>query len=70
MKQRCSICRQSVQPNCDWNQGRCPHRPALIEILSYRKLLYILAAPFIIVAWMIMNPVKVWAQAKKDWNIK
>jgi hypothetical protein len=70
MKQRCSICRQEVRADCDHNQGRCPHRPAAIDLPSSRKLLYILAAPFIIVVWMIMNPGKVWQQAKKDWNIR
>jgi len=70
MNKKCSICRQPVQLNCEWNQGRCPHRPALIKFTDSRKLLYILAAPFIIVVWMIMNPGKVWQQAKKDWNIR
>ncbi len=69
MKQRCSICRQEITADCDWNQGRCPHRPAAIGLPSSRKLLLLLAAPFIIVAWMIMNPKRVWAQARKDWNI-
>lgn len=30
--QKCSICRQPISANCDWNQGRCPHRPATIKI--------------------------------------
>lgn len=29
---RCAICRQPPQANCDFNQGRCPHRPAMINI--------------------------------------
>ena len=29
---KCNTCRQEVQPNCDWNQGRCPHRKPMIEI--------------------------------------
>lgn len=32
----------------------------------YRRLLYILIAPFVIGAWCVMNPRKVWLQAKKD----
>jgi len=29
---RCSLCREIPQPDCDWHQGRCPHRePAIIE---------------------------------------
>lgn len=29
---RCAICLKGIDPNCDWNQGRCPHRPPMIEI--------------------------------------
>ena len=29
---RCSICRQTYTPTCDWRQGRCPHHPAMISI--------------------------------------
>ena len=36
----------------------------------YRRLLYILVAPFIIGAWCIMNPRKVWEQAKKDFGVE
>jgi hypothetical protein len=32
----------------------------------YRKLLYIIIAPFYIGAWCIMNPRRVWEQAKKE----
>ena len=35
----------------------------------YRKVLLIIMAPFIIGAWCIMNPRKVWEQAKKDYNL-
>jgi len=29
---RCSICRKIPQPDCDWRQGRCPHRePSVAE---------------------------------------
>ena len=24
---RCSVCGKIPQPDCDWQQGRCPHRP-------------------------------------------
>ena len=24
---RCSVCGNISQPDCDWQQGRCPHRP-------------------------------------------
>ncbi len=69
MKQKCKTCRQHIDPDCDWNQGRCPHRPPLIELSTARKLLLLLAAPFIIGTWTVMNPKKVWQQALKDWNI-
>lgn len=29
---RCAVCLQAIDPNCDWKQGRCPHRPPMIEI--------------------------------------
>jgi hypothetical protein len=28
---RCSICRKIPAPDCDWNQGRCPHIPSTID---------------------------------------
>jgi hypothetical protein len=24
---KCSTCRKEYSPDCDWNQGRCPHHP-------------------------------------------
>jgi hypothetical protein len=31
---RCSICRKVPTPDCDWRQGRCPHRePAITQIV-------------------------------------
>ena len=70
MNQKCSICRKPIDMDCDWNQGRCPHRPALLEIKSNQTLLHFLLIPFIIVAWVIMHPGKVLEQAKKNWNIR
>jgi hypothetical protein len=35
-----------------------------------RKLLYLIIAPFVIGAWCVMNPRKVWEQAKKEYGIK
>jgi hypothetical protein len=34
---RCSICRQTVQIDCDWMQGRCPHRPESATITVVRS---------------------------------
>jgi len=29
---KCNICRQEYSPECDYNQGRCPHHKPMIEI--------------------------------------
>lgn len=29
---KCDICRKEYSPDCDYNQGRCPHHPPLIKI--------------------------------------
>lgn len=29
---KCNTCWQSVQADCDYNQGRCPHRKPMIDI--------------------------------------
>lgn len=28
---KCTICRKIPRSECDWQQGRCPHLPALIS---------------------------------------
>jgi hypothetical protein len=66
----CQTCGKTYSADCDYRQGRCPHHPPLIELSVARKLLYLCLAPFIITAWAVTNPAKVWQQAKKDWNIK
>jgi hypothetical protein len=65
---KCKTCNKEYSSDCDYNQGRCPHH--LPAIQTFPKWLLVLAAPFIIVPWIILNPGKVWHQAKKDWNIK
>jgi hypothetical protein len=32
MTKKCDTCHQPVQADCDWNQGRCPHVPPLINL--------------------------------------
>ena len=64
----CSTCGQTYRADCDYQQGRCPHHPPAVGTLP--TWLLMLTAPFIIIPWTIMNPRKVWQQAKKDWNIK
>jgi hypothetical protein len=29
---KCTTCNKEVTANCDYNQGRCPHRKPMIEI--------------------------------------
>ena len=60
---KCTTCRKEYSPDCDYKQGRCPNHPATIP-----TWLLLLAAPFIIGIWSVMNPRKVWAQAKQDWR--
>lgn len=28
---KCDACGEEIHPGCDWQQGRCPHRSALID---------------------------------------
>jgi len=42
---RCSICRKPIADaqSCDWNQGRCPHTPSMIDQIMadpYRSRFY------------------------------
>lgn len=65
---KCDVCRQEITPECNFRQGRCPHRQPMIN-RPFPVWLLVLAAPFVIGAWCIMNPRKVWEQAKKEWNL-
>ena len=29
---RCAVCLKAIDSNCDYKQGRCPHRTAIIDI--------------------------------------
>jgi hypothetical protein len=29
---KCTTCNQEYSPDCDWQQGRCPHHPPLLNI--------------------------------------
>jgi hypothetical protein len=43
-------------------------KPLLDNIKAHLKVIcFIIITPFIIIPWMIMNPIKVWEQMKKDW---
>ena len=65
---KCTLCNKDYSPDCDYNQGRCPQHPPTLN-KPFPAWLLLLAAPFIIGAWSIMNPRKVWEQAKKDWKL-
>jgi hypothetical protein len=30
---RCSTCGMKIKPNCDYQQGRCPHRASLVDLI-------------------------------------
>ena len=29
---KCNTCHNQYRPDCNWNQGRCPHHPSMIKI--------------------------------------
>ena len=35
---RCSLCKQTYTPMCDYMQGRCPHHPAIINIALSKEV--------------------------------
>lgn len=40
---RCSVCRQTISADCTWRQGRCPHRPSMLDQIlqdPYRSRFY------------------------------
>lgn len=36
MKQTCAVCYKEVKPDCDWRQGRCPHRGPMLTNYHFR----------------------------------
>ena len=28
---KCKTCGENIRSDCDWRQGRCPHRPSMLE---------------------------------------
>lgn len=36
---KCSVCRRIPKPECDWQQGRCPHRPPMLQLTVIDKLI-------------------------------
>jgi hypothetical protein len=35
---KCSICRKTPVSTCDWQQGRCPHLPPVLQLTIIDKL--------------------------------
>jgi hypothetical protein len=35
MKGRCSTCGHLIHQGCNYNQGRCPHQPPMINLTEY-----------------------------------
>jgi hypothetical protein len=62
---KCSTCNQEIKVTCDWRQGRCPHRPSLIDNPKFIIIAAMIAAPFICLWMIIRHPIftyKVWRE--------
>jgi hypothetical protein len=33
---QCSTCNEEIKSNCDWRQGRCPHRMPILTDYHFR----------------------------------
>lgn len=33
---KCDHCGEEIKINCDWRQGRCPHRPPMLTNYHFR----------------------------------
>jgi hypothetical protein len=33
---KCDYCGDSIKPECDWRQGRCPHRQPILTDYHFR----------------------------------
>ena len=31
--ERCLTCGRRIDPNCDYQQGRCPHRTSMVDMI-------------------------------------
>lgn len=41
MVKNCSLCKKEYSPLCDWQQGRCPLHPAIINSHSMRFIKFL-----------------------------
>ena len=37
---KCKACGEEVKINCDWRQGRCPHRSPMLNLTDYHFRFY------------------------------
>lgn len=49
---KCKTCGEEIRPNCDWQQGRCPHLPSMAEM--------ILSDPYKTRYLNLINTIKKW----------
>jgi hypothetical protein len=35
---KCNTCGEEIKVDCDWQQGRCPHTPAMLSNHHFRYL--------------------------------
>jgi hypothetical protein len=33
---KCNTCGEDIKVECDWRQGRCPHRPSMLTEYHFR----------------------------------
>lgn len=51
-KNKCNTCGEYYSPSCDWQQGRCPHHPSMID--------QILSDPYKSRYYNLINSLKDW----------
>jgi len=69
--EKCSTCRKDIDPNCDYNQGRCPHRPATTTVEKIKSvmawIIVVLSAINIYLYWGTSDAVYAWIVAFVGW---
>lgn len=69
--EKCSTCNQPSKPDCDFNQGRCPHRKPIMTMNRLKRIVaYIivfLCASNIYFYWSSSDTVYAWLVAFIGW---
>ena len=69
--EKCSVCRQTPRSDCDYNQGRCPHRKPTMTLNQIKRILayiiLILCAFNIYLYWSSNDTVYAWIVAFIGW---